>query len=224
MLLIQQITLQWQKAERAAKYANIRRAFPLAYQLSPLPQQNYEILLHRMSYFQHGTKIQNALEAIYTDFQQLPKTDIHFSDDDITRLITQRQQWIQKHTYQYYDKPSDVNCTNIIITKQDCDYIVTFCEQCCGGMPIYRGHNKDFQNIKSQFYGKNLLNETAFSLEQNHYGRILYQKRFTDIDTGNWYYKRFIFNFLHTNTKTINKNIFVSRKPDIIYTQLGDLF
>ncbi len=223
MLLIQQITLQWQKAERAAKYANIRKTFPLAYPLSPLPHQNDEIILHHISYFQNGTKIQNSLEMTHSLFQQLSKTDMHFSDDEISRLVITQQKWIQKYTYQYYDNPSDVNCQNIVVAKQNKDYIITFCEQ-CGGMPIYKGHNKDFQNIHSPFYGKNLLNETAFSLTQNQYGRIVYHKRFTDIDTGNWYYQLFIYNFLHTNQKTISKNIFVSRKPDVVYTQLGDLF
>ena len=224
MLLIQKITLQWHKTERDAKYATIRKAFPLAYPLIPMPEQNHEMILHHTSYFQNGTKIQNALELTYMQAQQLQATNMDFSAKDIQNFIVRQQKWIQKHTYQYYEHLHDINCKNIHITKDRDAYTITFCEQHCDGMPIYRGHNKDFQNIHSPFYGKNLLNEVAFSLQENQYGRILYQKRFTDVDTGNWYYCLFIYNFLYTNQKMIDKNILVSHKPDTVYTQLGHLF
>ncbi len=224
MLLIQEITLQWCKTERGAKYATIRKSFPLAYPLTLPFAQNHEILLHHTTYYQNGKHIQHSLDLIDTQAKQLQTTYIDVSDADVQRFIVQQQKWIQQHTYQYYDDVQDIHCQNIHITKDKDIYTITFCEQCCHGMPIYRGHNKDFQNVHSPFYGKDLCNEVAFALQENQYGRVLYQKRFTDIDTGGWYYCLFVYNFLYTNQTNIPKQILVSRKPDMIYKKLGDLF
>ncbi len=223
MLLIQEITLQWSKAERGATYAAIRQAFPLAYPLTMPFAQNHAILFHHTAYFQNGTHIQHNLDLIDTQVKQLQTSHIDISDADIQRFIAQQQKWIRQHTYQYYDRVQDVHCQNVHISKNHNAYTMTFCEQ-CHGMPIYRGHNKDFQNIHSAFYGKDLCNEIAFTLQENQYGRILYQKRFTDVDTGGWYYCLFVYNFLYTNQKNIPKQILTSRKPDMIYKKLGDLF
>ncbi|ASV09139.1 hypothetical protein AR546_02430 [Leptospira interrogans serovar Canicola] len=72
-------------------------------------------------------------------------------------------------------------------------------------------------------YGKTFgfLHEKAFDIFSNEFGRILYNGRHTDSDTGEWFYSLNILNVCDTEEK--NYNLFL-REPDKIYKQLKMLY
>ena len=78
--------------------------------------------------------------------------------------------------------------------------------------------------MDSPFYRKDCLNEVAFSLMPNQYGRVLYNERRRDMDTGEWYYQLHIYNLLYTEEKQLSKDVFVVYKPDRIYQQIARLY
>ena len=53
MLIVQSIKLTWDKMERGAKFANVRKQFPFAY---PLPQTDtYDnVILHNQYFYQRA--------------------------------------------------------------------------------------------------------------------------------------------------------------------------
>lgn len=68
------------------------------------------------------------------------------------------------------------------------------------------------------------MNEKAFVLKQNQYGRIIWNERRTDYDTGEWYYQLHIYNFIYLLDHTFSKDIFMKKKPDFEYKQLARLW
>jgi hypothetical protein len=67
----------------------------------------------------------------------------------------------------------------------------------------------------------NFLIEKAFDLSLKEYGRIIYNGRLTDRDTGEWYYETHILNAYYTNE--FNPKIFLNRRPKKEYKQLAIL-
>ena len=66
------------------------------------------------------------------------------------------------------------------------------------------------------------LNETAMVLNVNEYGRIIYNGRFVDRYSGNWYYKFEIVNVINTSGQ-MPLDAFTSRSPDKLYQQIATL-
>ncbi|MDE7319687.1 MAG: hypothetical protein K2N46_08145 [Lachnospiraceae bacterium] len=118
-----------------------------------------------------------------------------------------------------------LNLTNLSVRFREGSYSITFFyDEQRSGMPVRRGHNQDFQNPKSLFYGKDTLNETAFVLAAEQYGRIFWNERNTDCDTGEWYYQLHIYNLYHTPDRSFSNDIFVKNRPDFEYRQLAKLY
>lgn len=69
-----------------------------------------------------------------------------------------------------------------------------------------------------------MLNEKAFALYENEYGQVLYNGRFTDFDTGEWYYILNIINLIYTNNHCKDIDIFTKQKSIKSYTQIAKLF
>lgn len=68
------------------------------------------------------------------------------------------------------------------------------------------------------------LVENAMTLMPDEYGRIIYNGRYTDFDTGGWYYNLDIVNSINLpNHKDIPSDIFSKREPNITYNQLAIL-
>lgn len=67
------------------------------------------------------------------------------------------------------------------------------------------------------------LEEFAFELLDNEYGQIIYNGRFVDYDTGEWYYNLDILNFVPVDFKKTSLDIFNS-KPDKIYKKINILY
>lgn len=79
---------------------------------------------------------------------------------------------------QRYCSVEEVNLANLSIVPCPCGFEVSFYyDERRSGRPFRRGHNKDYNNPQSPLYRKDCLNETAFVLKPNQYGRILWNER-----------------------------------------------
>jgi len=232
LLLIQKINLIWHKNERGAKGEKARRQFPPAYLLEE-KQLSGSIVIHNLSFFQEGT---DFIGSIQQERQSLKKylPQLGFTQAQVQREIQKRAVWIKKHEYQSYPFVSALNLTNLSVCRREDRYeIIFFYDEQRSGAPVRRGHNRDFQTPGSPFFGKDILNETAFVLSQNQYGRIIWNERRTDYDIGEWYYQLHIYNLFYLGSqmrakalqgKSFPKDIFVKNRPDFEYKQLAFLY
>lgn len=195
MLFIQDICLSWHKEERSAEYAKVRTGFPMAYAFDNIPGTFHgDALVHRLDFWQKRTKVY-AL------------------------------QMNEQYHFQFYASVQDLNLTNILIQSGAKGYTVNFFyDQNRSGRPVRQGHNKDYHNVDSPLYCHDILNETAFFLEKGQYGRILWNERTLDYDTGEWYFQIHGINFVHSTDLIPEIDIFLARKPDYEYKQMAVLF
>ena len=196
MLVVQNISLEWGKEERGAEYARARAGFPMAYP-AELRTCSGEAVVQNLVYLQKGAEFIDWMQKV-------------------------RSNWV----WQCYSQLKEMNLANILITnKGDVSplEVTFFYDEHRSGKPFRRGHNKDYHNAQSPFYRKDCLNETAFILEEGQYGRILWNERKTDFDTGEWYYQLHILNLCHLRDNEIKSNIFMAHIPDFEYRQMAEL-
>jgi len=223
MLLIQTINLMWHKMERGAEGEKARRHFPFTY---PLEEKQFQedVMVQGLNFYQNGADFMDFRQAErYYSEKNLPQCG--YTPERIQREIQNNIIWIKKHQYQFYASIDALNLTNLSICHRENLLEATFFyDEHRSGRPFRRGHNKDFQNPDSPFYRKDNLNEIAFVLMPNQYGRIIWNERRIDYDNGTWYYQLHIYNLFYSPERTYTKDIFMNKKPDAEYTQLGSLF
>ncbi|MDE7479290.1 MAG: hypothetical protein K2M91_15375 [Lachnospiraceae bacterium] len=187
MLLIQEINLIWDKKERGVKGDNARGQFPLAY---PLEEKRFkdQVAVQRLDFFQEGTTFMDDVQRTQSSME-VHLQQFGYTQEKVRYEIWDRIRWMKRFQYQSYADVDALNLANLSIHYKDDKYDVTFrYDERRSGAPFRRGHNKDFQNPDSPFYGKDNLNETAFVLACNQYGRIIWNERKLDCDDGTWYY------------------------------------
>jgi hypothetical protein len=67
------------------------------------------------------------------------------------------------------------------------------------------------------------LVEVAMELCPDEYGRIIYNGRLVDFDTGEWYYNLDVVNIINLNQKELSTSIFTDNEPDKTYSQIAVL-
>lgn len=211
MLAIQDITLTWGKDERGWQYAESRASFPRAYAEEAV-MARCEAVVFRRSYFQDGN-------AVISAAQRLRICGILNGEQ-----LEERIRWISQRRVSTYASLADIDVTGLTAERSDCCCEVGFfydAGRC--GMPFRRGSNKDYNNPKSQLYRKNVLNEDAFVLSDGQYGRIIWNERRSDADTGEWFYRLHIYNLFNA-AGAFNGTEFVARAPDFLYEQTAALY
>jgi hypothetical protein len=222
MLLIQNIRLSWDKNERGAKGEDVRRSFPPAY---PVGHQLFgEAVVQNLYFYQEEDRIMDYNQAEYFFMEKsLPR--IGFTKEQAAEEAKKRIEWTKKHQYQSYPSIDALNLANLsVCAKENQVEITFFYDEQRSGVPVRRGHNKDFLNPDSRFYQKDNLNETAFILGKNQYGRIIWNERKVDYDQGTWYYEFHIYNLIYLTENKFPDNIFLQAEPDYIYRQLARLY
>ncbi len=93
----------------------------------------------------------------------------------------------------------------------------------CRKMPIRNGHNEEYHDVDSPFYGKDIRNETAFLLRRGEAGKLQFNYRvaFYDYEMRQHYEQYCIF-FVHTDIMT--PDLFTSADYTYEYNQLAYLF
>jgi len=205
MLFVQWIDLIYQKNVRYANYANVRNSIrfaPIAVKKVP----DCEVLLQRVPLFQDTDGISRWREQ----FKE-------FGNEIFTAGS-------RDHVYNYENL-----IRNIRIFRDGDSYKIMFCDD---RLIFYndrywrsfnsfkrRGHNEGFMNINSPFSYTDIINETAFTLKPNEYGRIIYNERFVDRDEK-WYYILNTINFLNCNKSKYREKMFFRKVSDYEYKNM----
>lgn len=211
MLAIQDITLTWGMDERGGRYAESRAAFPHAYTEDAAPVR-CEAVVFRRSYFQDGNAIVSAA-------QRLCICGILNGEQ-----LEERIRWMNRRRVSTYASLADIDVTGLTAERSGCCCEVGFfydAGRC--GMPFRRGSNKDYNNPESRLYQKNVLNERAFVLSGGRYGRIIWNERLSDADTGEWFYRLHIYNLFNA-AGAFSGTEFAARAPDFLYDQTAALY
>ena len=223
MLLIQDIALTWYKPDRGGAGAATRQRFPAAYLLkeNPLPG---ETVVQTLYFWQDGETFLDAEQTAHRSMERdLPK--LGFSPAQVEEEIQKRIFYIKKYRIQCYSSVEELNLTNLAIGVQEDRLSVSFFyDEHRSGAPHRRGHNQDYQDPRSALFGKDCLNETAFVLEKGQYGRLIWNERKTDYDTGTWYYQLHIYNLIHLNNTPAEPDIFIAKGPDFLYQKTAILY
>lgn len=225
MLLIQQICLTWYQSQKGGKAASIRSGFLKAYPIvvsKIVP--TFDCCLHNQSFYQTNNQIVDA-KTYHTDFwNRVIKQELDpVRKESFRWRCIRANQWAEKCEYQHFGiEELDVEGVRVSL-QPDGYHIGYYYDQQRSGRPYRRGHNKDFWNRQSPFFGKDICNETAFVLSQNQYGRICFNKRNIDMDTGAWWYQLHIVNLI-AHFGDLTAHLFTKRQPDFEYRQLADLF
>lgn len=216
MLVVQNISFEWGKGERGAEYAKARAGFPMAYLVEQKPFSGKTMVQKPFSGEAAEQKLLSDKAVVQT---------LHFWQKG-TEFIDCMQKARSKWIWQYYSHLKDLNLANILITmKGDVSplEVIFFYDEHRSGKPFRRGHNKDYHDVQSPLYRKDCLNETAFILEKGQYGRIVWNERKTDFDTGEWYYQLHILNLYHLWDNVLKSDIFTVHVPDFEYRQMAEL-
>lgn len=227
MLMIQNICLIWHKNERGAAFAEARARFPYAYELMDFPTDfSRNAIANNLLFYQSGLEIIDSLcynRLIWgTPSKKLLET---LTTEQVHKIMIENEIRIKKHKYENYPDFASIRLKNISFdfTGGVCKVNFSY-DSRRNGMPLRRGRNKDFNDESSAFYHQDLLNETAFLLENGRYGRIVYNERLSDVDTGEWYYKLWIINIVNDDSEKPATDIFTSREVDYCYDKTADLF
>ena len=204
MLVVQQIVTVWYKSERGGECAEARSKFPYTALIEGKPSVSDECLFDYIRFYQRGSKFYTAAEY--------------------DELMGYGGRMSFKRAYEPPVKLSQLKGRNISFNQTENGVETGFCyDPQINGKPCRRGHNKDYNNTESSFYGKDILNETAFVLREGQKGRIMYNGRFSDYDTGQWWYEQTAVNIANVSFEDYHNDIFLDMKFDFIYNKLAYL-
>lgn len=179
-IIIQTVTVSWNKNYRGGENANIRNSTPEAFELPLEAFLNTErkIPVHQVRYSHYNNYIEPTTNNVY------------LIDSSKIKL---------KGTYiKMHDDYSEVF---FCYSSHDC------------GKPYRSRHDETGTLIP--------LEEKAFDLFNNEYGRIVFNGRYTDFDTGNWWYEKKVHNIILL--EKYNKDVFVKNVISKEYSQLASL-
>ena len=205
MLIIQETMLTWFKPERGGKFAEIRNKLNYSFPIENKPDRSDECLLDVQRFYQKDGRFY-TLEEFY-------------------RLLYSENFIRYRNDLPPPVKLSELEVKNIEFTEIDGKIQVDFSyDPQLNGKPHRHGHNKDYNNEKSRYFCRDVLNETAFTLEIGQKGRILYNARFVDWDTGEHWYEQTVINIANVKFDEFRSNIFLSQEFDFVYDKLEKLY
>ena len=205
MLAVQETTAVWYKSDKGGEAAQARNSFIFAASIEHKPLFTDQCVYGYRCFYQKGVKLYTSEE--YDELMGFIKAKI-----------------LPKRTYEPPVKLSQLKVKNLTFTQTEKGIEISFSyDPQINGKPVRSGHNKDFNNTESRFYRKDILNETAFVLKEGQKGRIMYNGRFTDIDTGQWWYEQTAVNIANIPFEAFHKDIFLEGEFDLTYSILAFL-
>lgn len=204
MLFIQSLDTYYDKNERSSEYARLRKG-DLFRKIDVTKIIECEVFVQFLSLrydADGGVSQAKPYSEIYKDYGK--------------SIFTEGT----KDRYSNYNKLLKF----IRIFKDEDNYKIMFCDENVEWCPTKRrGHNEAFNNVNSIFYHRDKLNETAFILGKNQYGRIIYNNRYVNPDSQMWYYGWHIYNIINCDISECKEKMFFEKNPDFEYRQLLDL-
>ena len=206
MLFVQSITIGYYKNMRFPQYANEReKIIFLPIELNPNKFLGAEPLKENM--------LDCEVLVQYENFWQYPMK--------LHSYGTKLQQFGDEILGSSDDGSIQGTLSNIRLFKDEADYRVAFCDD--GSFLCHskrKGHNEEYTVPHTPFANKNKINKTVFRLSDGDYGRIIYNNRYIDHDTGKWIYTRNVYNIVCCNKAAFREKMFYRKKPDFEYTNL----
>lgn len=204
MLFIQSLNTYYHKQERLAEYARLRND-DMFRKIDLNQIKECEVFAHLLS-LRYGEDGKVSPAQTYIEKYRLYGKEI-FTEGTMDR----------------YHNFNDL-LQFIRIFKEEEKYRIMFCDENVEWCPTKRrGHNEAYRDADSIFYHKDSLNETAFLLGKNQYGRIIYNNRYIDPDSQNWYYGWHVYNIINCDMTDGKEKMFFEKNPDHEYKQLLDL-
>lgn len=200
MLIIQETVLTWFKSERGGKPAEVRNKFKWAFPIEQIPNKSDECILDERRLYQREGKFLTLSE--YNKVMGFSPS--RGKSEPPVKIAELRVK----------------NVEFIVIDEGKIRVDFSMNPQNHNGAPHRHSHNKDFNNPDSPLCGKDVLNETAFTLAEGQTGQIAYNARFSDWDGGGWWYEQTVINIANAS---LRKNIFLTGEFDYIYKQLENL-
>ena len=204
MLFIQSLDTYYEKQERASEFARLRTG-DLFRKTDPAKFWECEVSVQLLSMrYEEGRGVSMA--------RPYNETYKHYGKSIFTEGTRDR--------YKNYNELLKF----IRIFREENRYRIMFCDENVEWCPTRRrGHNEAFNDEGSIFYHFDRLNETAFVLRKNQYGRIIYNNRYVDPDNQHWTYGRHIYNIINCDISECKEKMFFRKDPDHEYRQLLDL-
>lgn len=217
MLAIQEIHISWFKSDRSPEGANERKKYIHPKELNPplkTEESTYFINVH--DFLQLG-KVYSTFEA-FDKFYANQQSDHTESAESKRIRLLERNKSIARMNGQFTDS---IHIPGIIIQKEDNTFRIKWhsLEKQYEYHPIRNGHNEDYNNPASGFFGKNILCETAFILKDGESGMIDYNYRCTYEEQ---HYERFVLYFV--NTSSLSTTTFTEADYKYKYDQTAILF
>lgn len=173
-------------------------------------------------YSSKRNQLQKSWELPSSFFEYYPQGfPIHY------QYIRQTKEGFQKENSRLsiITEKQTIKVANLELIKKENCYEIYFKYTTYAGAPerfIFKDRKTKFEPSSTPHSA--MLNEKAFALYENEYGQVLYNGRFTDFDTGEWYYMLNIINLIYTNNHCKDIDIFTKQKPIKSYTQIAKLF
>lgn len=198
MLFIQYISVTYYKNVRYANYANVRNSIkfvPIVIDKVP----DCEVFVQNVPIYQDVDGIKEYSPCFREYGEEI------FTVDNLDPCRN------------YYRFIHDIR-----ILKTDGGYKIRFCDD--RSYTRYnafkrRGHNESFKDNNSPFCYTDIINETAFNLRPDEYGRIIYNARQVTMDEQ-WCYILYVVNFINCDKSKYREKMFFRKVPDYEYRNM----
>ncbi|MGN0605287.1 MAG: hypothetical protein ACI4JM_02075 [Oscillospiraceae bacterium] len=213
MLFVQSINLYYYKDVRYPNYANVRNSIKFL-PIKPEPNKFYPKEIN---------------SDTMLDCEVLWQSLIYCQAVDGLKLYDEKFKKFGNEIFTEGKYDTFSNYHNLIhntrIFKEDDIYKIMFCdENFCSSRPKLHGHNESYLKKQSPFKYANRIYETAFRLYKNEYGRIIFNERIVEHDTGIWCYGLHTYNIISCDKSDFKEKMFFRKNPDYEYKQLKKLF
>lgn len=209
MLFVQLISIYYYKDVRYPNYANARNNLKFA-EINPKPADFYPCEINQSKMLDCEVLLQSLEYLQKTDGIKLEYETFKKFNNEIFNAGTRNTYWNYHHLI-----------PNVRMFKEDNIFKIMFCdEDFYSDCPKRHGHNEEYMNKKSPFSYTDRIYETAFRLHKNEYGRIVFNKRIVEYETGIWRYGLHTYNFINCDKSDFREKMFYKKNPDYEYKNM----
>ncbi len=224
MLAILLIEMEWLKENRTPASAILRQKY-----FGPIKIED-EVNLSGEGIFVKKCKFYQRGDSIYSGVESADRLDKILYEESRGKAFTGSDEYEQKMARKRKDAVTkdkgafcnidklEIPCITVV-EETDNRYRIKWFDN-GKGMPRRRGDNEDFGKKGTRLAGQpNVLNETAFVLEEGQAGLLKFNYRKTYY-SGQWYECYYVY---VVNARELSRDVFM-REYDYEYDQLADLF
>lgn len=224
MLAILLVEIEWLKENRTPAGAIQRQKYFAPVKIEDEVNLTGDgIFVKKCKFYQRGDSVSSSVESaarldkiLYEDGRGKAFTG---SDEYEQKMAGRRSKAIEKDKGSFYSLDKlDIPCITVVEEPNN-RYCIKWFDNGTG-MPRRRGGNEDFCKKGAKLAGQpNVLNETAFVLEEGQAGLLKFNYR-KAYYSGQWYECYYVY---VVNAKELSRDVFM-REYDFEYDQLADLF